>query len=113
MLPVKISGACVTLPTSQFFIKIINIPYFKPSTTEPPNGQEISDQLISSPIPTNLIKHAQFAPLPPLSSDDNTSSTALTVLSKVPRHTPAPPSVNDAGNGATPLMHADAQLSTA
>ncbi|KAF9442166.1 hypothetical protein P691DRAFT_765500 [Macrolepiota fuliginosa MF-IS2] len=50
----------VTLPLSQPFIKIVDIPYFKPSTTEPPNGQEIGDQLISSPISINMIKHAQF-----------------------------------------------------
>ncbi|KAF9442388.1 hypothetical protein P691DRAFT_681597, partial [Macrolepiota fuliginosa MF-IS2] len=42
------------------FIKIMDIPYFKPSTTEPPNGQKISNQLIPSPIPVNMIKHAWF-----------------------------------------------------
>ncbi|KAF9443905.1 hypothetical protein P691DRAFT_839750 [Macrolepiota fuliginosa MF-IS2] len=59
-LPAKISGSCVTLPLSQSFIKVVDIPYFKPSTMEPSNRQEISDQLIPSPIPVNMIKHAQF-----------------------------------------------------
>ncbi|KAF9441472.1 hypothetical protein P691DRAFT_766245 [Macrolepiota fuliginosa MF-IS2] len=58
MLPPKISGSQVTLPTSQSFIKLIDIPYFMPGTTKLPNGQEIGDQLISSPIPTKLIEHA-------------------------------------------------------
>ncbi|KAF9442893.1 hypothetical protein P691DRAFT_764785 [Macrolepiota fuliginosa MF-IS2] len=47
-------------PPRPSFAEIIGIPYFKPRTTEPPNDQEIGDQLISSPIPTDLIEHAQF-----------------------------------------------------
>ncbi|KAF9439985.1 hypothetical protein P691DRAFT_689109, partial [Macrolepiota fuliginosa MF-IS2] len=42
------------------FIKIVDIPYFKPGTTEPPNRQEIGDQLIPSPILVNMIEHTQF-----------------------------------------------------
>ncbi|KAF9451926.1 hypothetical protein P691DRAFT_785570 [Macrolepiota fuliginosa MF-IS2] len=59
-LPMKLAGSCITLPTSQSFIKIIDIPYFKPSTAKLPNGQEISNQLIPSPIPVNMIKHVWF-----------------------------------------------------
>ncbi|KAF9439895.1 hypothetical protein P691DRAFT_768639 [Macrolepiota fuliginosa MF-IS2] len=39
---------------------IVDIPYFKPGTTEPPNKQEIGDQLIPSSIPVKSIEHAQF-----------------------------------------------------
>ncbi|KAF9440237.1 hypothetical protein P691DRAFT_782912 [Macrolepiota fuliginosa MF-IS2] len=60
MLPPKISGSQVLLPMLQSFIKIVDIPYFIPGTTAPPNRQEISDQLIPSPIPVNKIEHAWF-----------------------------------------------------
>ncbi|KAF9441823.1 hypothetical protein P691DRAFT_790607, partial [Macrolepiota fuliginosa MF-IS2] len=60
MLPAKITGSWATLPSSQSFIKIIDIPYFKPSTMELPNGQEIGNQLIPSPILVDMIKHVQF-----------------------------------------------------
>ncbi|KAF9440161.1 hypothetical protein P691DRAFT_768190 [Macrolepiota fuliginosa MF-IS2] len=60
MLPAKIARSWATLPLLQSFIKIINIPYFKPSTMEPPNRQEIGDQLIPSPILVNMIEHIQF-----------------------------------------------------
>ncbi|KAF9447812.1 hypothetical protein P691DRAFT_760473 [Macrolepiota fuliginosa MF-IS2] len=59
-LPPKIARSQASLPSSQSFIKIMDIPYFKPSTTEPPNRQEIGDQLIPSPIPVNMIEHARF-----------------------------------------------------
>ncbi|KAF9441824.1 hypothetical protein P691DRAFT_790608 [Macrolepiota fuliginosa MF-IS2] len=42
-LPAKITGSRATLSLSQSFIKIVNIPYFKPGTMEPPNRQEIGD----------------------------------------------------------------------
>ncbi|KAF9440153.1 hypothetical protein P691DRAFT_768199 [Macrolepiota fuliginosa MF-IS2] len=72
--PLHINSACLTsssitcattsVPSQSdlniSFIKIINIPYFKPSTTEPPNEQEIGDQLIPSPILVNMIEHAWF-----------------------------------------------------
>ncbi|KAF9440128.1 hypothetical protein P691DRAFT_768228 [Macrolepiota fuliginosa MF-IS2] len=59
-LPTKLAGSCITLPTSQSFIKIVDIPYFKPGTTKPPNRQEIGNQKIPSPILVNMIEHAQF-----------------------------------------------------
>ncbi|KAF9440881.1 hypothetical protein P691DRAFT_767094 [Macrolepiota fuliginosa MF-IS2] len=59
-LPPKIAGSWASLPSSRSFIKIVDIPYFKPGTTEPPNRQEISNQLIPSPIPVNMIKHMWF-----------------------------------------------------
>ncbi|KAF9441438.1 hypothetical protein P691DRAFT_766285 [Macrolepiota fuliginosa MF-IS2] len=60
MLPPKISGSQVLLPMSRSFIKIVDIPYFIPGTMAPPNGQEIGNQLIPSPIPVNKIKHVWF-----------------------------------------------------
>ncbi|KAF9441638.1 hypothetical protein P691DRAFT_766047 [Macrolepiota fuliginosa MF-IS2] len=59
-LPPKIARSQVSLPSSQSFIKIMDIPYFKPSTVEPPNGQEIGNQLIPSPILVNMIEHTWF-----------------------------------------------------
>ncbi|KAF9440940.1 hypothetical protein P691DRAFT_766989 [Macrolepiota fuliginosa MF-IS2] len=60
MLPPKITRSRASLPSSQSFIKIVDIPYFKPGTTEPPNRQEISNQLIPSPILVNMIEHIWF-----------------------------------------------------
>ncbi|KAF9441268.1 hypothetical protein P691DRAFT_766509 [Macrolepiota fuliginosa MF-IS2] len=60
MLPPKITRSRASLPSSQSFIKIIDIPYFKPGTTEHPNRQEIGNQLIPSPILVNMIEHTQF-----------------------------------------------------
>ncbi|KAF9440093.1 hypothetical protein P691DRAFT_768280 [Macrolepiota fuliginosa MF-IS2] len=97
MLPARIAGSWATLPSSQSFIKIVDIPYFKPGTTEPPNGQEIGDQLIPSPILVNMIKHMQFIHNSPKANSGAKAHTSS-------------PSVNNAGNGATHLTHADAQL---
>ncbi|KAF9439798.1 hypothetical protein P691DRAFT_830812, partial [Macrolepiota fuliginosa MF-IS2] len=59
-LPPKISGSQVLLPMLQSFIKIVDIPYFIPGTMVPPNGQEISNQLILSPILVDKIEHVWF-----------------------------------------------------
>ncbi|KAF9442164.1 hypothetical protein P691DRAFT_789960 [Macrolepiota fuliginosa MF-IS2] len=60
MLPPKIARSRASLPSSQSFIKIMDIPYFKPGTMEPPNRQEIGNWLIPSPIPVDMIKHTWF-----------------------------------------------------
>ncbi|KAF9441491.1 hypothetical protein P691DRAFT_791252 [Macrolepiota fuliginosa MF-IS2] len=49
-----------TLPPKIARSWIVDILYFKPSTTELPNGQEIGNQLNPSPILVNIIKHMWF-----------------------------------------------------
>ncbi|KAF9441869.1 hypothetical protein P691DRAFT_765800 [Macrolepiota fuliginosa MF-IS2] len=102
-LPAKISGSWAILPF----------------TMEPPNGQEISNQLIPSPILVDMIKHTQFVHNSPKANSRTfwinlvDLQRASTASSRALKHTPAPPSVNNAGNGATLLTHADAQPSAA
>ncbi|KAF9439513.1 hypothetical protein P691DRAFT_769552 [Macrolepiota fuliginosa MF-IS2] len=40
-LPTGLAGAHMTIPASQSSIKIVDVPYFKPRTTEPPTGTKL------------------------------------------------------------------------
>ncbi|KAF9440373.1 hypothetical protein P691DRAFT_767855 [Macrolepiota fuliginosa MF-IS2] len=59
-LPAGLTGAHVTIPTLQLFIKIMDMPYFKPGTTKPPTGTKLAAQLAHSPILLDEIKHSHF-----------------------------------------------------
>ncbi|KAF9439944.1 hypothetical protein P691DRAFT_784181 [Macrolepiota fuliginosa MF-IS2] len=52
--------ACVTIPASQSFIKIVDIPFFKSSTTDPFTSAEVDAQLQCSIIPANFIANHQL-----------------------------------------------------
>ncbi|KAF9442072.1 hypothetical protein P691DRAFT_765610 [Macrolepiota fuliginosa MF-IS2] len=50
----------MTIPASWLFIKIMDVPFFKPGTTEPPTGTKLATQLTHSPIPLDFIEHSCF-----------------------------------------------------
>ncbi|KAF9440248.1 hypothetical protein P691DRAFT_782865 [Macrolepiota fuliginosa MF-IS2] len=53
-------GASISIPVSRSFIKIIDVPFFKPSTTKPLPSTEVGTQLQHSIIPSNYIVHWHF-----------------------------------------------------
>ncbi|KAF9440408.1 hypothetical protein P691DRAFT_687774 [Macrolepiota fuliginosa MF-IS2] len=56
----KLPGAQVSIPALQSFIKIMDVPYFKSSTTEPFLITELNAQLKHSIIPPDFIVHLHF-----------------------------------------------------
>ncbi|KAF9440117.1 hypothetical protein P691DRAFT_768240 [Macrolepiota fuliginosa MF-IS2] len=53
-------GARVCIPASRSFIKIVDVPFFKPSMTEPIPSAEVGTQLQRSIIPSNYVVHWHF-----------------------------------------------------
>ncbi|KAF9441711.1 hypothetical protein P691DRAFT_765975 [Macrolepiota fuliginosa MF-IS2] len=53
-------GAHTSIPASQSFIKIVDIPYFKPSTTKPLPSAKLNAQLKHSIIPADYVVHTHF-----------------------------------------------------
>ncbi|KAF9439757.1 hypothetical protein P691DRAFT_637990, partial [Macrolepiota fuliginosa MF-IS2] len=47
-------------PASRSFIKIVDVPFFKPGTTEPIPSTEVDAQLQHSVIPSDYIVHWRF-----------------------------------------------------
>ncbi|KAF9440013.1 hypothetical protein P691DRAFT_768438 [Macrolepiota fuliginosa MF-IS2] len=50
MLSGRLLGACVCIPASQSFIKVVDVPFFKPGTTKPIPSAEVGAQLQCSII---------------------------------------------------------------
>ncbi|KAF9439672.1 hypothetical protein P691DRAFT_769156 [Macrolepiota fuliginosa MF-IS2] len=50
-------GACVSIPVSQSFIKIVDIPFFKSGTMDPFSSTEVDAQLQHSIIPSDFVVH--------------------------------------------------------
>ncbi|KAF9440162.1 hypothetical protein P691DRAFT_783167 [Macrolepiota fuliginosa MF-IS2] len=53
-------GAHICILASQSFIKIVDVPFFKPGTTEPIPSTEVGAQLQHSIIPSNYVVHWHF-----------------------------------------------------
>ncbi|KAF9440697.1 hypothetical protein P691DRAFT_767370 [Macrolepiota fuliginosa MF-IS2] len=53
-------GAHICIPASRSFIKIVDVPFFKPSMTKPIPSTEVGAQLQCSIIPSNYIVHWRF-----------------------------------------------------
>ncbi|KAF9442435.1 hypothetical protein P691DRAFT_765230 [Macrolepiota fuliginosa MF-IS2] len=53
-------GARVCIPVSRSFIKIVDIPFFKPGTIEPIPSTEVGAQLQCSIIPSDYVVHWRF-----------------------------------------------------
>ncbi|KAF9439967.1 hypothetical protein P691DRAFT_768523 [Macrolepiota fuliginosa MF-IS2] len=53
-------GARVCIPASRSFIKIIDVPFFKPGTTKPIPSAEVGAQLQHSIIPSDYVVHWRF-----------------------------------------------------
>ncbi|KAF9440136.1 hypothetical protein P691DRAFT_824434 [Macrolepiota fuliginosa MF-IS2] len=53
-------GAHICIPASQSFIKIIDVPFFKPGTTKPIPSAEVGAQLQCSIIPLDYVVHWHF-----------------------------------------------------
>ncbi|KAF9448572.1 hypothetical protein P691DRAFT_759819 [Macrolepiota fuliginosa MF-IS2] len=56
----RLLRVCICIPASQSFIKIMDVPFFKPGTTEPLPSTEVGTQLQCSIIPSNYIVHWCF-----------------------------------------------------
>ncbi|KAF9441042.1 hypothetical protein P691DRAFT_766842 [Macrolepiota fuliginosa MF-IS2] len=53
-------GACVCIPASQSFIKIVDVPFYKPGTTEPFTSAEVDTQLQRSIIPSDYVVYWHY-----------------------------------------------------
>ncbi|KAF9439649.1 hypothetical protein P691DRAFT_769224 [Macrolepiota fuliginosa MF-IS2] len=56
----RLLGACVCIPVSQSFIKIMDVPFFKPGMTKPLTSAEVGCQLQCSIIPSEYVVHWCF-----------------------------------------------------
>ncbi|KAF9441598.1 hypothetical protein P691DRAFT_766094 [Macrolepiota fuliginosa MF-IS2] len=56
----RLLGAHVCIPVSRSFIKIVDVPFFKPGTTEPIPSAEVGAQLQRSIIPSDYVVHWHF-----------------------------------------------------
>ncbi|KAF9439818.1 hypothetical protein P691DRAFT_784787 [Macrolepiota fuliginosa MF-IS2] len=52
-----LTGACVSIPASRSFIKIVDIPFFKSGTMDPFSSTEVDAQLQCSIIPSDFVVH--------------------------------------------------------
>ncbi|KAF9439972.1 hypothetical protein P691DRAFT_768507 [Macrolepiota fuliginosa MF-IS2] len=97
-------GVRVCIPASRSFIKIVDIPFFKPGTTEPIPSTEVGAQLQHSIIPSNYVcgstSLTHNEALKPLnSSAAASSSTKRRSSSKGRKPTPERLSASDVGIG--------------
>ncbi|KAF9441499.1 hypothetical protein P691DRAFT_766209 [Macrolepiota fuliginosa MF-IS2] len=53
----RLLGACISIPASRSFIKIVDIPFFKDGTTTPFSNAEVDTQLQCSIIPSDFVVH--------------------------------------------------------
>ncbi|KAF9445431.1 hypothetical protein P691DRAFT_762491 [Macrolepiota fuliginosa MF-IS2] len=53
----RLLRACVTIPVSRSFIKIMDVPFFKSRTTDPFSSAEVDTQLQHSIIPSDFVVH--------------------------------------------------------
>ncbi|KAF9439872.1 hypothetical protein P691DRAFT_784440 [Macrolepiota fuliginosa MF-IS2] len=53
-------GVCICIPASQSFIKIVDVPFLKPGTTEPFTSTEVDTQLQCSIIPLDYVVHWHY-----------------------------------------------------
>ncbi|KAF9440826.1 hypothetical protein P691DRAFT_767187 [Macrolepiota fuliginosa MF-IS2] len=53
----RLLGACISIPASRSFIKIMDVPFFKSSTMDPFTSTEVDTQLQRSIIPADFVVH--------------------------------------------------------